>query len=189
MILYLNCFLSSGYPPQHIIPKTGIHFPFTLGVSLIFFLHITSSSTMSFGNVHQLEMCGVWLRVSCRSVTPKPQTSTFLRDKWRKNCPKRTWSDILQVSWSTWNVRNRFLFEKKQSTPSDILQGATTLLQEYQRFCRTATSTCQCVNAFQGYKLFNFFTLLWYGVDVLLLHAKNYWLHLNYHKYVVSLLT
>ena len=45
------------------------------------------------------------------------------------------------VSWSIWNARNRFLFEKEQSTPSDILEGATTLLQEYQRFCRTAMST------------------------------------------------
>ena len=44
------------------------------------------------------------------------------------------------VLWSIWNTRNRFHFEKKQSTPSDILQGAKTLLQEYQRHCRTSLS-------------------------------------------------
>ena len=44
------------------------------------------------------------------------------------------------VQWSIRNARNRFHFEKKQSTPSDILQGAKTLLQEYQRHCRTSLS-------------------------------------------------
>ena len=40
------------------------------------------------------------------------------------------------VSWSIWNARNRYLFDKKQSQPSDILQGALLLLQEYQRLCQ-----------------------------------------------------
>ena len=40
------------------------------------------------------------------------------------------------VSWSIWNARNRYLFDKKQSQPSDILQGALSLLQEYQRLCQ-----------------------------------------------------
>uniref|UniRef100_A0A7N2R2K7 Uncharacterized protein n=1 Tax=Quercus lobata TaxID=97700 RepID=A0A7N2R2K7_QUELO len=37
------------------------------------------------------------------------------------------------VAWSIWNTRNQFCFEAKQSQPSDILRGATTLLQDYQR--------------------------------------------------------
>ena len=40
------------------------------------------------------------------------------------------------VSLSIWNARNRYLFDKKQSQPSDILQGALSLLQEYQRLCQ-----------------------------------------------------
>ena len=31
-------------------------------------------------------------------------------------------------SWSIWNARNRYLFDKKQSQPSYILQGALSLL-------------------------------------------------------------
>ena len=37
------------------------------------------------------------------------------------------------ASWSIWNARNRYLFDKKQSQPLDILHGALSLLQEYQR--------------------------------------------------------
>ena len=37
------------------------------------------------------------------------------------------------VSRSIWNARNRYHFEAKQSQPSDILRGATSLLQVYQR--------------------------------------------------------
>ena len=40
------------------------------------------------------------------------------------------------VSWSIWNARNRYLFDKKQSQPADILQGVLSLLQEYQRLCQ-----------------------------------------------------
>ena len=40
------------------------------------------------------------------------------------------------VSWSIWNARNRYLFDKKQSQPSDILHGALSLLREYQRLCQ-----------------------------------------------------
>lgn len=35
--------------------------------------------------------------------------------------------------WSLRNARNRFHFEKQQSHPEAILQGATSLLDEYQR--------------------------------------------------------
>ena len=38
------------------------------------------------------------------------------------------------VSWAIWNARNRYLFDRKQTHPSDIFRGAMTLLQEYQRF-------------------------------------------------------
>uniref|UniRef100_A0A7N2LR74 Uncharacterized protein n=1 Tax=Quercus lobata TaxID=97700 RepID=A0A7N2LR74_QUELO len=41
------------------------------------------------------------------------------------------------VSWSIWNARNRYHFEAKQSQPSDILRGATSLLQDYQRLNRS----------------------------------------------------
>ena len=41
-----------------------------------------------------------------------------------------TWAT---VAWSIWNARNRFCFEEKQSQPKDILQAATTLMQDYQR--------------------------------------------------------
>ena len=37
------------------------------------------------------------------------------------------------VSWAIWNARNRYLFDRKQTHPSNILLGAMTLLQEYQR--------------------------------------------------------
>ena len=40
------------------------------------------------------------------------------------------------VSWSIWNARNRCLFDKKQTQPCDILRGAMTLLQDYQRLCQ-----------------------------------------------------
>ena len=40
------------------------------------------------------------------------------------------------VSWSIWNARNRYWFDKKQSQPANILQGALLLLQEYQRLCQ-----------------------------------------------------
>ena len=35
---------------------------------------------------------------------------------------------LTTVSWSIWNARNRYLFDKKQSQPSYILQGALSLL-------------------------------------------------------------
>ncbi|XP_075640362.1 uncharacterized protein LOC142612126 [Castanea sativa] len=38
------------------------------------------------------------------------------------------------VAWSIWNARNRFYFEDTQNQPSDILRGATTLLQDYHRW-------------------------------------------------------
>ena len=44
-----------------------------------------------------------------------------------------TWAT---VTWAIWNARNRFCFEEKQSQPKDILQGASTLLQDYQRWNR-----------------------------------------------------
>ena len=37
------------------------------------------------------------------------------------------------VSWAIWNARNRYLFNRKQSQPNDILRGAMTLIHEYQR--------------------------------------------------------
>ena len=37
------------------------------------------------------------------------------------------------VSWAIWNARNRYLFDKKQAQPNDILRGAMTLLHEHQR--------------------------------------------------------
>ena len=40
------------------------------------------------------------------------------------------------VAWSIWNARNQFYFEKKQSQLGDVLHGATTLLQDYQRLTR-----------------------------------------------------
>ena len=40
------------------------------------------------------------------------------------------------VSWSIWNARNRCLFDKKQIQPCEILRGAMTLLQDYQRLCQ-----------------------------------------------------
>ncbi|XP_075670149.1 uncharacterized protein LOC142639906 [Castanea sativa] len=41
------------------------------------------------------------------------------------------------VAWSIWNARNRYHSEAKQSQPSDILHGATSLLQDYQRLNRS----------------------------------------------------
>ena len=35
--------------------------------------------------------------------------------------------------WAIWNVRNKFYFEKAQSHPKDILNGAIGYLQEYQK--------------------------------------------------------
>lgn len=40
------------------------------------------------------------------------------------------------VSWPIWNARNRCLFDKKQIQPCEILRGAMTLLQDYQRLCQ-----------------------------------------------------
>ncbi|XP_075648666.1 uncharacterized protein LOC142619455 [Castanea sativa] len=40
------------------------------------------------------------------------------------------------VSWSIWNARIRYLFDKKQTQPCDILRGAMSLLQDYQRLCQ-----------------------------------------------------
>lgn len=37
------------------------------------------------------------------------------------------------VSWAIWNARNKYLFDRKQTHPRDILRGAMTLLQDYQR--------------------------------------------------------
>ena len=45
------------------------------------------------------------------------------------------------MAWSIWNARNRFHFEAKQSQPSDILRGATSLLQDYQRLNRSLART------------------------------------------------
>ena len=40
-----------------------------------------------------------------------------------------TWA---MISWALWNVRNRYHFESLQSHPITILQGATSLLDDYQ---------------------------------------------------------
>ena len=40
------------------------------------------------------------------------------------------------VSWSIWNARNKWLFDRKQTQPCDILRGAMNLLQDYQRLCQ-----------------------------------------------------
>ena len=45
------------------------------------------------------------------------------------------------VAWSIWNARNRFHFEAKQSQLSDILRGATSLVQDYQRLNRSLPRT------------------------------------------------
>ena len=50
-----------------------------------------------------------------------------------------TWAT---VAWSIWNARNRFCFEEKQSQPKDILQAATTLVQDYQRWNRQLAEPC-----------------------------------------------
>ena len=41
------------------------------------------------------------------------------------------------VSQSVWNARNRWLFDRKQTQPCDILRGAMNLLQDYQRLPMT----------------------------------------------------
>ena len=39
------------------------------------------------------------------------------------------------VSWSIWNARNKYHFDKKQTQSCDILRGTVTLRQDYQRLC------------------------------------------------------
>uniref|UniRef100_A0A7N2N2W0 Reverse transcriptase zinc-binding domain-containing protein n=2 Tax=Quercus lobata TaxID=97700 RepID=A0A7N2N2W0_QUELO len=41
-----------------------------------------------------------------------------------------TWA---MLSWALWNARNRYHFESLHSHPTAILQGATSLLDDYQR--------------------------------------------------------
>ena len=42
----------------------------------------------------------------------------------------------VMVSWSIWNARNKWLFDRKQTQPCDILKRAMNLLQDYQRLCQ-----------------------------------------------------
>ena len=39
-----------------------------------------------------------------------------------------TWA---MISWALWNVRNKYHFKSLQSHPTTILQGATSLLDDY----------------------------------------------------------
>ena len=45
------------------------------------------------------------------------------------------------TSWAIWNARNKFYFEKTQSHPKDILNGALGYLQEYQKLPEVANGT------------------------------------------------
>ncbi|KAL0002033.1 hypothetical protein SO802_015814 [Lithocarpus litseifolius] len=85
----------------------------------------------------------VWGMVQGQLQKCNSEASNFyiLARQLEEKLPKKDLELWAMVSWSIWNARNRFHFEKKQSTPSDILQGVTTLLQEYQRHCRTSTRT------------------------------------------------
>ena len=37
------------------------------------------------------------------------------------------------VSWAIWNARNKFYFDKVQTSPRTIMENAVGLLDEYQR--------------------------------------------------------
>ena len=69
---------------------------------------------------------GVW---SCGAEF-LPLGPTVLKDRLARK-DMETWAT---VAWSIWNARNRFCFEEKQAQPRDILQAATTLMQDYQRW-------------------------------------------------------
>ena len=45
------------------------------------------------------------------------------------------------VSWSIWNARNKFYFEKTQAQPKGILEGALAVLETYQRVSATQESS------------------------------------------------
>ena len=93
----------------------------------------------------------------CNSEAPNFYT---LARQLEEKLPKKDLEEWAMVSWSIWNARNRFHFEEKQSMPSDILHGATTLLQKYQRLCKTSTSTWVCAKALKGYSFITFSPLV-----------------------------
>ena len=69
---------------------------------------------------------------------------------------------LAMVAWSIWNARNRVCFESKERQPSDILRGATNLLQDYQRLMgiwpdHECTWVCQVLN-----NVWRPYTLLFY---------------------------
>ena len=104
----------------------------------------------------------VWAMVrgklrKCNSESPNFYT---LARQLEEKLPKKDLEVWAMVSWSIWNARNRFHFEEKQSMPSDILHGATTLLQKYQRLCKTSTSTWVCAKALKGYSFITFSPLV-----------------------------
>lgn len=45
--------------------------------------------------------------------------------------------------WATWNVRNIFYFEQFQTHPKVILEGASGLIEEYQRLMNSHSDECQ----------------------------------------------
>ena len=44
------------------------------------------------------------------------------------------------ISWATWNVRNKFYFDKVQQLSKMIFEAANGFLSEYQRLCVTQRS-------------------------------------------------
>ena len=49
------------------------------------------------------------------------------------------------TSWAIWNVRNKYYFERIQTHPKSILNGALRFLQEYQNFMATQRHTWDTV--------------------------------------------
>ena len=112
---------------------------------------------------HVLQKCplarNVWATVrgklqKCNSEAPNFYT---LARQMEEKLPKKDLEVWALVSWSIWNARNRFHFEEKQSMPSDILNGAMTLLEEYQELCKTSTSAWECAKAHKSWSFSKFF--------------------------------
>ena len=89
------------------------------------------------GNVHLLEMYGQWWGDECKKCSNEVQDFFRLFQMLGRKLTKEEMEKWVTLSWATWNARNKLYFEKIQTHPKVIMEGALAILENYQMLSAT----------------------------------------------------
>ena len=89
------------------------------------------------GNAHLLEMYGATVRGRVQKCSNEVQDFFHLFWMLGRKLTKEEMEKWATLSWAIWNARNKIFFEKIQTHPKVIMEGALATLENYQRLFAT----------------------------------------------------